>query len=258
MRSTGCRTVFMILVIILALGCSSPERRAQKLFNAGRYEDVIRLYPELGIAQEARCKIAERLLSEGQYREILDHYGNTPSAHPALERLAERLLLDGQFEKVAIDYPSTPAAAVAKDTLAERLYRQRKYRDVLDAFPSTKAAEKVGKYHPEVRKAIEEEERARKQREEREREIAEQREKKVAAEKRTRCRRNPSACLRIGMGQWEVVELIGRPNDINRTTYSALGEQHVNEQWIYEIGGYYSFDAFYLYFDDGVLTGWQE
>lgn len=52
----------------------------------------------------------------------------------------------------------------------------------------------------------------------------------------------------MGMTREEVVESWGRPHDINRTVYG----DHVSEQWVYGDFGPY------LYFDDGVLTSWQD
>lgn len=51
----------------------------------------------------------------------------------------------------------------------------------------------------------------------------------------------------IGMTDEMAQESWGRPKDINRTT-SSLG---VHEQWVYP-------NSKYLYFEDGVLTSWQD
>jgi len=60
------------------------------------------------------------------------------------------------------------------------------------------------------------------------------------------------------MRPYDVTSLIGSPDDINRSVFSAIGEQHVHEQWVYETGGYDSYDMVFIYFEDGILTGWQE
>jgi hypothetical protein len=52
----------------------------------------------------------------------------------------------------------------------------------------------------------------------------------------------------IGMSAEMAIESVGRPETVNRTV-TAGG---VSEQWVYE-----RLDA-YLYFESGVLTGWQE
>ena len=57
--------------------------------------------------------------------------------------------------------------------------------------------------------------------------------------------------LKIGMTDSEVFGSWGPPSDKNKTT-TAHG---VSEQWIYRTG--YS-DKVYLYFDDAILTSWQE
>lgn len=53
-----------------------------------------------------------------------------------------------------------------------------------------------------------------------------------------------------GMTEEQVIATIGYPNDINRST----GEWGVHEQWIY--GGLIG-RARYFYFENGILTSWQ-
>lgn len=53
----------------------------------------------------------------------------------------------------------------------------------------------------------------------------------------------------IGMTEEQVIASLGRPYEINRT----VGEWGVHEQWIYS--RYY---GPYLYFEDGILTSWQD
>lgn len=52
----------------------------------------------------------------------------------------------------------------------------------------------------------------------------------------------------IGMTKQQVIESWGKPDDINRT----VGRWGVHEQWVY--GNY----GTYLYFEDGILTSWQD
>lgn len=54
--------------------------------------------------------------------------------------------------------------------------------------------------------------------------------------------------LVIGMSEEQVIESMGRPREINRT----VSDYCVREQWVYGDFGPY------LYFDDGVLTSWQD
>ena len=57
-----------------------------------------------------------------------------------------------------------------------------------------------------------------------------------------------SGMFRLGMTKEMVQASIGYPNDINKT----VGSWGVHEQWVYgSIGGTY------LYFEDGVLTSYQ-
>lgn len=56
----------------------------------------------------------------------------------------------------------------------------------------------------------------------------------------------------LGMTDSMAVLSWGRPNDINRSVYSW----GTHEQWVYD-GGRYS-STWYLYFEEGILTSWQE
>lgn len=55
----------------------------------------------------------------------------------------------------------------------------------------------------------------------------------------------------IGMTSRMAEDARGRPDDINRTVYTW----GVKEQWVYEK---YDYDHIYLYFEDGILTVWQD
>jgi len=52
--------------------------------------------------------------------------------------------------------------------------------------------------------------------------------------------------VRIGMTTEQVIAAWGRPRDINRT----VGSYGVHEQWVY--------GSTYLYFEDGVMTSFQD
>lgn len=59
----------------------------------------------------------------------------------------------------------------------------------------------------------------------------------------------------IGMTEEQAILSVGRPNEINR----SVGSWGVHEQWVYRncrIGG--GLRNFYLYFENGKLTSWQE
>lgn len=56
----------------------------------------------------------------------------------------------------------------------------------------------------------------------------------------------------IGMTKKQVRSSLGLPNDINKTVL----EYGVHEQWIYK--GFGHQEVSYVYFDDGILTSWQD
>lgn len=66
--------------------------------------------------------------------------------------------------------------------------------------------------------------------------------------------KNLSAWLKVGMTKAQVIELIGRPGEVNKSVYAS----GTSEQWVYSDGyGIYA-DRKYLYFREDVLTSWQE
>jgi len=54
--------------------------------------------------------------------------------------------------------------------------------------------------------------------------------------------------IEIGFSETMVEEAIGRPDSVNRTTYSY----YVREQWVYNEGNYR-----YIYLEDGIVTAIQ-
>ena len=61
--------------------------------------------------------------------------------------------------------------------------------------------------------------------------------------------------IMLGMTKEQVIRAWGKPNDINKMVFTDLyGVEHVHEQWRY--GSIYG--GYFLYFEDGILTSWQE
>ena len=60
--------------------------------------------------------------------------------------------------------------------------------------------------------------------------------------------------LKLGMPLMEIYEAHGKPSDINKT----VGAWGVHEQWVYTkwLNSHPS-NRIYIYFEDGVLTAWQ-
>lgn len=57
--------------------------------------------------------------------------------------------------------------------------------------------------------------------------------------------------VKLGMIREQVLASWGKPDDINR----SVGSWGIHEQWIYQRGDY---SAQYLYFENGILTSWQD
>jgi hypothetical protein len=52
--------IITMLVIVAAIGCASPEQRADKLFNQGKYQGILDKYPDCPAAEKAK-----QMLSQG-------------------------------------------------------------------------------------------------------------------------------------------------------------------------------------------------
>jgi len=63
-------------------------------------------------------------------------------------------------------------------------------------------------------------------------------------------RLNGAKYIKLGMTAKEVKDILGRPNDKNKTVSAYSG---IKEQWIYKTG-----TIKYCYFKNGILISWQE
>ncbi len=129
--------MLLAVVAMLVVACATPEQRAQKLFDEGKYEEVVAKFPNLPIAQNAKAKIAERMCEEGKYEEVVEAYGETQAATVARNMLAEKLFEEEKYEELCQTYPRTPAAKKAENILAEKLYEEGKLVEVIAKYPNT-------------------------------------------------------------------------------------------------------------------------
>ena len=105
-------------VTLFLIGCSSPMKEAQKMMDAGQYEQVIQKFgsnPELAsIVSMAKDKIVEKLFADGKYDDIIAKYGDHRMVKDAKNKLAEALLASGKLDELLAKYPESPAAMQAK------------------------------------------------------------------------------------------------------------------------------------------------
>jgi hypothetical protein len=145
------QVVAVLLVVgLVVLGCASPEQRAQKIYDQGKYEEVIAKYPDQPIAKQAHVKIAEKLVQEGKFDEVLANYSDTPSKTEAETKIAEKLYAEKKYDEVLAKFPNTPAANLSRNALADLLWadydksKDAKKRDELVAkYPNTTAGMKA-------------------------------------------------------------------------------------------------------------------
>lgn len=135
----GWMKIFLTAVLALVwLGCSSPMKEAQTMYDQGQYEQLIAKYnsnPEMAsIVQMAKDKLVEKLFADGKYNTIVEMYPDSKMMKEARNKLAEQLLAEGKLDEVLSKYGDTPAAMQA------RLQREQMRSDSLAA-----AVEKAGK-----------------------------------------------------------------------------------------------------------------
>jgi hypothetical protein len=151
----GWITLLLVSAVTLFLiGCSSPMKEAQKMMEAGQYEQLVAKFennPELAtMVQQAKDKIVEKLFAEGKYSTILEMYADNRMAKEAKNKLAEALLAEGKLDEVIAKYGDTPAAMQAK------LIQQQAMSDSLTKVSDEKlsdAEKKVRDTKKEVEKA---------------------------------------------------------------------------------------------------------
>jgi hypothetical protein len=148
MKRTVAVIAALAVIGLLLGGCASPEQRAQKLFDQGKYEEVLAKYPTTPVAEQAKEKVAEKLFNEGKYDEVVKTYGQTsfgPKAQTAMDEAAAKKMLDAKdFNGVLAKYPNSQAAAQARNALADQLYADKKnWDELINKYPNTPAAMKA-------------------------------------------------------------------------------------------------------------------
>ena len=168
----------------------------------------------------------------------------------ALYDTIDSLKTENGFLQVELDaYKHKPAKVLAS---IRQSYEEKRYLDIKDSL------EFLEKYHPETREcaavkkiyrqALKELEADRKK-------VSKEEAKTKSVERimaKYGCSRGMAECInnrqiKIGMTKDMVIAVLGKPYDINRTG----GSFGVQEQWCY--GG-----NLYLYFENGILTLWQD
>jgi hypothetical protein len=145
----GASIIISILsaVFLVLGGCGKAEEQAERLFEQGRYEKIVKKFPDLSITKEAKEKAAERLLLNGKFRDALKLYPESRLSREAKRRLdkqiADSLLARKDYSGVLNEYADTPAAESARNELAAQLYDRKEYDKLVDEYPCSPAAEKM-------------------------------------------------------------------------------------------------------------------
>ena len=124
----------LMMALLTIGGCQSRAVSAQKLFDQGKYEQVMKRYPDLEISQRARAKLADKLLEEKQYSLIFSQYPDTRAAYQARMDMADQALKEGKYQMLLDSFPGSPAAKTAREKLADSLYKAQKYDELMAKF----------------------------------------------------------------------------------------------------------------------------
>ncbi len=131
--------IIALLSLLLLLGCATPTERAEKLFEEGKYEEVLTRYPQEPAAARAKEALAAKLLKDGDFETVLKNFGDTPVALEARVRLADKLLAEGKIDEVLNKYSDTPAAIKAREQAAQALYDAGRITEAARDYPQTPA-----------------------------------------------------------------------------------------------------------------------
>jgi len=115
----------LALVALVVMGCTSTAAKAQKMFDEGKYEEVIAQFsadPNMSaIVAQAKEKLAEKWVTEGLYDSVLVKFPETNAAKVAKNKKAEQLFLAGNYQEVVTKYMDTtwgPMAKAKMDSIA--------------------------------------------------------------------------------------------------------------------------------------------
>ncbi|MBU0507674.1 hypothetical protein KKH27_02385 [bacterium] len=133
----------LAVIVMIVGGCASPEQRAQKLFDEGKYQEVLDKYADQPIAKQAREGLAAKMVTEGKFQEVIDNFGDTPAAQDAKNKRAEQLLAEKKYDEILQKFPNTPSANVARSAVAEGLYAEKKIDELVMKYPNTPAGVKA-------------------------------------------------------------------------------------------------------------------
>lgn len=142
MRQIARDGLLTLCFCLIFSSCSSPEQKAQRLFFAGKYEEVIWKYPNLPLAQKARQKVAEALMAEGQYQRVMERFPDLPLAKKAKVCLDLRAAIYGAAR---VELVETDSSQTELHIYADSFIHPEETKDKFLEFLTTAAA-RVGQW----------------------------------------------------------------------------------------------------------------
>lgn len=144
MKRTHLHSALILIALSLTMivaACATPAERARKLFDDGKFEEVVAKYPEEPIAQQARAALAAKLLKDGDIDRVLKEFSDTPSVREAKNRKAQQLLDAGQIDEILKNFADTPASIQAREKAAQALYDAGRITECARDFQNTQAGQ---------------------------------------------------------------------------------------------------------------------
>lgn len=129
------------LALLVLLGCATPAERAEKLFQDGQYEEVLKRYPNEPAAARAKEALAAKLMKDGDFARVIAEYQDTQLYAEARNRLAEKLLSEGNYDEVLSKFPDSPAAIRAREMAAQALFDAGRVTEAARDYPQTSAGQ---------------------------------------------------------------------------------------------------------------------
>jgi len=127
--------------LLWLLGCATPAERAEKLYQEGKFEEVLQRYPQEPAAGKAKEALATRLLKAGEYERVIAEFKDTPVLHEARVKRAEQLLEQNQIDEILANFSDTPAAIRAREKAAQALYDAGRVTEAARDYPQTSAGQ---------------------------------------------------------------------------------------------------------------------
>ena len=120
----------------------AKEKIAEKWVTEGKYDSVLAIYPETAAAKEAMNKKAEQLFMAGNYQEVVDKYMDTPWGAQAKAKLDSIAAADNKSgsDKGGVSAAVEKAAQVELDRIMKIKMKDLRTKSLKEFVANSKYA----------------------------------------------------------------------------------------------------------------------